>query len=207
MKYPPQSNQFSKIHLTAFLSFFFSFNSIDINPLILQPWYVPFHPHPWMNSNPRHKKKAGPIRTKRTNNSTISLLTILYPIFNTSQSLTQLQAPVINLPLHQTRNGNNLLSPRDNPDCPNTISGGGIAGIVLGTIAGTLLILWLWHLCSLPGASSSGGSDYGEANLATSTTRRRRRRHSSPTVYYLEKHPSGHGGGSSVRRPTKVYLS
>ncbi|RDH15562.1 hypothetical protein M747DRAFT_309893 [Aspergillus niger ATCC 13496] len=107
-------------------------------------------------------------------------------------------APIINLPLHQTRNSNNLLSPRDNPDCPNTISGGGIAGIVLGTIAGTLLILWLWHLCSLPGASSSGGSDYGEANLATSTTRRRRRRHSSPTVYYLEKHPSGHGGGGSL---------
>ncbi|PWY72814.1 hypothetical protein BO83DRAFT_378757 [Aspergillus eucalypticola CBS 122712] len=120
-------------------------------------------------------------------------------------------APIIpRLPLHQTTpnaNTNNFLTPRADPDCPNTISGGGIAGIVLGTIAGTLLIIWLWHLCSLSGSSSSGGSDYGEANLATSTTRRRRRRHSSPTVYYLEKHPSGHGGGSSVRRPTKVYLS
>ncbi|OJJ72029.1 hypothetical protein ASPBRDRAFT_43430 [Aspergillus brasiliensis CBS 101740] len=111
---------------------------------------------------------------------------------------------LLSLPLHQTNT--NTFSPRDNPDCPNTISGGGIAGIVLGTIAGTLLILWLWHLCSLPGSGSTWGSDYGESAPVTSTTtRRRRRRHSSPTVYYLEKH--GGGGGGSVRRPTKVYLS
>lgn len=206
MKYPPQSNQFSKIHLIAFLSFFFSI-SIDINPLILQPWYVPFHPHPWMNTIPDIRKKRVPSEPREPTIPPYLYLPSYIQFLTTNQSLTQLQAPIINLPLHQTRNSNNLLSPRDNPDCPNTISGGGIAGIVLGTIAGTLLILWLWHLCSLPGASSSGGSDYGEANLATSTTRRRRRRHSSPTVYYLEKHPSGHGGGGSVRRPTKVYLS
>ncbi|PWY87941.1 hypothetical protein BO94DRAFT_534952, partial [Aspergillus sclerotioniger CBS 115572] len=89
---------------------------------------------------------------------------------------------------------NNLLA-RNDADCPNTISGGGIAGIVLGTIAGTLLILWLFRLCSM---GSGGDSDYGETNLATTRTRRRRRR--SPTFYYVEK-PRG-----EVRTPAKVYL-
>ncbi|RAK99887.1 uncharacterized protein BO80DRAFT_426265 [Aspergillus ibericus CBS 121593] len=90
-----------------------------------------------------------------------------------------------------------LLYTRADTNCPNTISGGGIAGIVLGTIAGTLLILWLFRLCAV---DAGGDSDYGDTNLAT-TTRTRRRRRRSPTFYYVEK-PRG-----EVRRPAKVYLS
>ncbi|PYI07520.1 hypothetical protein BO78DRAFT_396387, partial [Aspergillus sclerotiicarbonarius CBS 121057] len=88
----------------------------------------------------------------------------------------------------------NLFYACNDADCLNSISGGGIAGIVLGAIAGTLLILWLFRLCSI---GSGGESDYGETNLATRTRHRRRR---SPTFYYVEK-PRG-----EVRRPAKVYL-
>ncbi|PWY92635.1 hypothetical protein BO70DRAFT_357773 [Aspergillus heteromorphus CBS 117.55] len=76
--------------------------------------------------------------------------------------------------------------------CPSTISGGGIAGIVLGTIAGTLLLLWLFRLCTMPRE---------EGVLTTRTQHRRRRRRRSPGFYYVEK-PRG-----EVRRPAKVYLS
>ncbi|KAE8380060.1 hypothetical protein BDV26DRAFT_258214 [Aspergillus bertholletiae] len=52
----------------------------------------------------------------------------------------------------------NLLETRQtsSDNCPDSISGGGIAGIVIGSIAGTLLLLWLWRVCSLPGARGDG---------------------------------------------------
>ncbi|KAL4897780.1 hypothetical protein BDV59DRAFT_168526, partial [Aspergillus ambiguus] len=98
----------------------------------------------------------------------------------------------------------NILQPRQQTsDCPSTISGGGIAGIVLGTIAGTLLILWLLRLCSLPGARGGGVPDWGYSTVGgTETRHRRRRRRRSPSYYeYVEKPEH-----RSVRRPAKVYL-
>ncbi|PYH98280.1 hypothetical protein BO71DRAFT_395389 [Aspergillus ellipticus CBS 707.79] len=88
------------------------------------------------------------------------------------------------------------LRTRDEPACPSTISGGGIAGIVLGTIAGTLLLLWLSWLCAMP---MPGTSRDGARPLVTRTRHRRRRR--SPEYYYVDKPRRG-----SVRRPAKVYL-
>ncbi|KAL5359779.1 hypothetical protein BJX96DRAFT_61940 [Aspergillus floccosus] len=98
----------------------------------------------------------------------------------------------------------NLLQPRQNTssDCPSTISGGGIAGIVLGTIAGTLLILWLVRLCSLPGAFNGEVPEREYSTTGGMETRHRRRRRRSPTYFeYVEK------PARSVRRPAKVYLS
>ncbi|KFY54919.1 hypothetical protein V497_07347 [Pseudogymnoascus sp. VKM F-4516 (FW-969)] len=62
---------------------------------------------------------------------------------------------------------------------PNCIAGGSIAGIVIGCIAGTLLLVWLWT--SLRGSRSDDAYRHGA--VATSSRpydgRRRRRRHSS----------------------------
>ncbi|PLB53178.1 hypothetical protein P170DRAFT_125104 [Aspergillus steynii IBT 23096] len=88
-------------------------------------------------------------------------------------------------------------------NCPSTISGGAIAGIVIGSIAGTLLILWLFKVCALPGARDGGEPDYGyvSGKGGTETRHRRRRRRSPSYVEYIEKPPR------SVRRPAKVYLN
>lgn len=94
--------------------------------------------------------------------------------------------------------------------CPSTISSGGIAGIVLGSIAGTLLVLWLWRVCSLPGARSGGGEpDLGYRPPVTRTTSNRRRRRSRGSyVDYVEKSPSSSRRyRDDVRRPQKVYLT
>lgn len=101
-----------------------------------------------------------------------------------------------------------LLMPRASEDgcnCPSTISGGGIAGIVIGSIAGTLLLLWLWRVCQLPGAWSGGGEpDVGyRPPITRSRGRRRRRSRGSTYVDYVEKPVST----SRVRRPAEVYLS
>ncbi|KAF7593416.1 hypothetical protein BBP40_011518 [Aspergillus hancockii] len=98
----------------------------------------------------------------------------------------------------------NILQARQasSDNCPDSISGGGIAGIVIGSIAGTLLLLWLWRVCSLPGAQGGGEPDYGYSSHSGGgyETRHRHRRRRSPSYYeYVEK--------PSVRRPAKVYLS
>ncbi|RAH66943.1 uncharacterized protein BO66DRAFT_394220 [Aspergillus aculeatinus CBS 121060] len=93
-----------------------------------------------------------------------------------------------------------LFQSRDDSNCPNSISGGGIAGIVLGTMAGTLLLLWLWKLCAMNHEMESE-PDYGETNLPTNRARHRHRQRRSPSYYYVEK------PRSSVRRPAKVYLN
>lgn len=96
------------------------------------------------------------------------------------------------------------LAPR--ASCPSTISGGAIAGIVIGSVAGTLLLLWLWRVCQLPGATSGGGEpDVGYRPPITRTRGRRRRR---SHVDYIEKTPSGSRRyRDDVRRPQKVYLA
>ncbi|KAJ5118795.1 hypothetical protein N7448_010502 [Penicillium atrosanguineum] len=95
------------------------------------------------------------------------------------------------------------------PDgCPSTISAGGIAGIVIGSIAGTLLVLWLWRVCRLPGAWSGGGEPdvgYRPPVTRTSSNRRRRRSHGA-YVDYVEKSPSRRYR-DDVRRPQKVYIA
>ncbi|KAL4945895.1 hypothetical protein BDV06DRAFT_183558, partial [Aspergillus oleicola] len=104
----------------------------------------------------------------------------------------------------------------DGCNCPSTISGGAIAGIVIGSIAGTLLLIWLWRTCmtttAIHEAEKTGAPIYTSrdeypANEATTHHRRRRRR--SPI--YSEK---GYGRRSSVgrtrsdvKRPRKVYLA
>lgn len=110
------------------------------------------------------------------------------------------QAPTLNI-LHTRQE-----SSGGSDNCPSTISGGAIAGIVIGTIAGTLLILWLFKVCALPGARNGGEPDYGyvsgKGGGGTETRHRHRRRRRSPSyVEYVEKPPR------SVRRPAKVYLN
>ncbi|KAL4791358.1 hypothetical protein BDV19DRAFT_370688 [Aspergillus venezuelensis] len=116
---------------------------------------------------------------------------------------------------------NRILTPRQSTndsgcDCPSTISGGAIAGIVIGSIAGTLLLIWLWRTCmttsAIHEAEKTGAplytrSDGYSANEATTHHRRRRRR--SPI--YSEK---GYGRRSSVgrtrsdvKRPRRVYVA
>ena len=96
-----------------------------------------------------------------------------------------------------------------NDGCPSTISAGGIAGIVIGTIAGTLLLLWLWRLCRMPGVWSGGEPDVGYRPPIT-RTRGRRRRSTGSYVDVIEKprvSRSTRRYRDDVRRPAKVYLS
>ncbi|KAJ5115065.1 hypothetical protein NUU61_000824 [Penicillium alfredii] len=91
--------------------------------------------------------------------------------------------------------------------CPSTISGGGIAGIVIGSIAGTLLVLWLWRIFRLPGAWSGGGEpDPGYRPPITRSRGRKKRRRSSYVDY--EKPGSGtRRYREDVRRPARVYMT
>jgi hypothetical protein len=107
-----------------------------------------------------------------------------------------------------------MLAPRaSGENCPSTITSGGIAGIVIGSIAGTLLILWLWRAFRLPGAWSGGEApDPGyRPPVARSTTssrgRRSRRRPSATYVDYVEKPTSTRRYRDDVRRPQKVHLT
>lgn len=92
-----------------------------------------------------------------------------------------------------------------NNGCSGTISGGGVAGIVIGSVAGTLLLIWLWKLCTLPGARSGSDSDYGYVPNASKTRRNRRRGRSPSIVEYVEKSRSRPRYGDELRRPAKVY--
>lgn len=95
-------------------------------------------------------------------------------------------------------------------NCPSTISSGGIAGIVLGSIAGTLLLIWLWRVCQLPGAMSGNAeSDVAyQSPIVSSNRGRRKRRHGSAGTYvdYMEKPRSTQRYNDDVRRPASVYL-
>ncbi|GFF49964.1 hypothetical protein IFM51744_07215 [Aspergillus udagawae] len=100
-------------------------------------------------------------------------------------------------------------SSSDNCNCPSGISGGGIAGIVIGTIAGTLLLIWLFRVCSLPGAFGGGEPDYGySGGGGTEVRSTHRRRRSSPSyVEYVEKPSRSRRRREDIRRPAKVYLN
>ncbi|OKL61850.1 hypothetical protein UA08_02853 [Talaromyces atroroseus] len=91
-------------------------------------------------------------------------------------------------------------------NCPSTLSGGAIAGIVLGTMAGTLLLEWLIRACFWPGAPlnkdpEDGGVVYSSTTTSPASSRRTRRysqrgangygyRGSGPDyVEYVEKSP------------------
>lgn len=115
------------------------------------------------------------------------------------------QAPITN-----TNTYNGPLTPRATSDCPSTVSGGAIAGIVIGSVAGTLLLLWLWRVCQLPGATSGGGEpDVGyRPPITRSRGRRSRRRSGTPYVEYVEKSRSGsRRRRDDLRRPAQVYLA
>ncbi|KAJ5460042.1 uncharacterized protein N7458_001594 [Penicillium daleae] len=104
------------------------------------------------------------------------------------------------------------LAPRDSNGCPSTLSGGSIAGIVIGSIFGTLFLIWLWRFLKLPWGGDDG-SDVGYRPPITRTAagdeRRRRRRRPSNVDYYVEKPRSSSSRRyrDEVRRPAKVYLS
>lgn len=105
---------------------------------------------------------------------------------------------------------NSPLAPRASGECPSTIGGGAIAGIVIGSIAGTLLVLWLWRVFKLPGAWSGGGEpDVGYRPPITRSRGRRKRRNSRGSyVDYVEKPRSGSRRyREDVRRPAKVYMT
>ncbi|KAI9372119.1 hypothetical protein BJX61DRAFT_543003 [Aspergillus egyptiacus] len=100
-------------------------------------------------------------------------------------------------------------SDSDSCSCPSTISGGGIAGIVIGSIAGTLLLIWLWRTCMTQEAihdAETNGTPVAVSGYPSheATHHHRRRRRRSPVGYYSDyaEKPSG-----SVRRPRRVYLA
>ncbi|KAI4870165.1 hypothetical protein F4820DRAFT_443286 [Hypoxylon rubiginosum] len=66
----------------------------------------------------------------------------------------------------------------------NTLSGGAIAGIVIGSIAGVLLILWLIRSCTNLGNSGGWGSTFEPNN---------------------EKPPTHHHYGHSTRYPRETH--
>ncbi|KAJ6009191.1 hypothetical protein N7499_005389 [Penicillium canescens] len=111
----------------------------------------------------------------------------------------------------------NSILPRQSSgaNCPSTITSGGIAGIVIGSIAGTLLLLWLWRVFRLPGAWSGGDEpDVGyrppiTRSSASSRGRRKRRRGPGTYVDYVEKPTSTrrYRDRDDLRRPAKVYLT
>ncbi|PKX91958.1 uncharacterized protein P174DRAFT_433372 [Aspergillus novofumigatus IBT 16806] len=94
-------------------------------------------------------------------------------------------------------------------NCPDSISGGGIAGIVIGSIVGTLLLIWLFRVCSLPGAWGGGEPDYGySGGGGTEVRSTHRRSRSSPSyVEYVDKPSRSRRYREDVRRPAKVYLN
>ncbi|KAF5014842.1 hypothetical protein F66182_14036, partial [Fusarium sp. NRRL 66182] len=80
--------------------------------------------------------------------------------------------------------------------CPSSLSGGAIAGIVIGSIAGTLLIIWLIKSCFLPGAPGNRDPEgSGSTPVVYSSTRPRRQRRTRnyrdgpDYVEYIEKSP------------------
>ncbi|KAH1435322.1 hypothetical protein LV164_006151 [Aspergillus fumigatus] len=100
-------------------------------------------------------------------------------------------------------------SSSDNCNCPNSISGGGIAGIVIGSIVGTLLLIWLFRVCSLPGAWGGGEPDHGySGGGGTEVRSTHRRSRSSPSyVDYVDKPSRSRRYREDIRRPAKVYLN
>ncbi|EED18585.1 conserved hypothetical protein [Talaromyces stipitatus ATCC 10500] len=108
--------------------------------------------------------------------------------------------------------------------CSNNLSGGAIAGIVIGSIAGTLLIIWLIKSCYLPGAPGNrdpDGTNGAPEVVYSSSSRPRRERRSrgyrsggGDYVEYIEKSPvrvsrsrTRRGSVASVSRPERVYIS
>lgn len=115
------------------------------------------------------------------------------------QPLTKLKY----IPLHEVHQ----LSPRQSDGSTrscNCMSSGAIAGLVIGTIAGTLLILWLIYTVRT-------ASDAPHAESSIDNRRRRRRRHSSHSHYGGSRRGSHstyvHKDGRPlhVAEPTKVY--
>ncbi|KAH1661543.1 hypothetical protein KXX15_001130 [Aspergillus fumigatus] len=100
-------------------------------------------------------------------------------------------------------------SSSDNCNCPNSISGGGIAGIVIGSIVGTLLLIWLFRVCSLPGAWGGGEPDHGySGGGGTEVRSTHRRSRSSPSyVDCVDKLSRSRRYREDIRRPAKVYLN
>ncbi|KAL4901733.1 hypothetical protein BDW74DRAFT_69501 [Aspergillus multicolor] len=99
-------------------------------------------------------------------------------------------------------------------NCPNSLSGGAIAGIVIGSIAGTLLLIWLWRSCmtqrTIHEAEKTGAPIYtappmGYPTSETVTHKRRRRR--SPVYGDGDYVRRSRSGGGSVRRPRRVYVA
>jgi len=83
---------------------------------------------------------------------------------------------------------------------PNCVGGGGIAGIVLGTFFGTLLLVYFYQTLTNP-SSRGRHEDVIVERKVRNGRRRRGGSHSSRSRgSYLSEEPS-------VRRPSKVYSS
>lgn len=129
---------------------------------------------------------------------------------STTTTILTIRSHILTIPLQAPLNH---LAPRAE-GCPATISSGGIAGIVIGSIAGTLLVLWLWRLFKLPGAFSGGGEpDVGYRPPITRSSGRRRRSR-EPRIDYVEKPRRSSSRRyrddyyrDDVRRPAKVYMT
>lgn len=90
------------------------------------------------------------------------------------------------------------------------MGGGAIAGIVIGSIAGTLLVLWLIKTCFLPGAPGNKHPDTSDIVYSQTTPTRRRRKDYRSGPDYIEKPRSRTRRGSDVvrvQRPERVYVS
>ncbi|EMR71507.1 hypothetical protein UCREL1_1451 [Eutypa lata UCREL1] len=103
-----------------------------------------------------------------------------------------------------------VVSDIDSGSNQTTLSGGQIAGIVIGSIAGFLLLLWIIRSCTNLGRSPTTWGDTFEPEHEKPVTHRRHH-HSSTPYYHQETHRSrsrhshGHGGHShSPRRSVEV---
>lgn len=110
-------------------------------------------------------------------------------------------------------NGGSSSSDDDDPTDAKTLSGGAIAGIVIGSIAGLLLLIWIFRSCSNLGAPPNappnpGGRAWydgvgGQGPAPRSRSREPRRSHSRHHHHSRHSH-SRHRSGSRGYREAEV---
>ncbi|KAK4234046.1 hypothetical protein C8A03DRAFT_38190, partial [Achaetomium macrosporum] len=96
----------------------------------------------------------------------------------------------------------------NDPDDANDLSGGAIAGIVIGAIAGFLILVWIIRSCTNLGAPPNSEAEPGRPWYGSVRDEypprhrsRGRSRHSRRESYrHSRSHSGGHGGASSRSR-------
>lgn len=87
----------------------------------------------------------------------------------------------------------------------STLSGGAIAGIVIGSIIGILLLIWIIHSCSNLGAPKAQQRDpawYDDVEADRRRSRSRPRQHRHHDYDHDRRHHHHHSSRSRSRRPS-----